>query len=269
MGAAEQVWYFQFQNMARTAGLVQAVSGRLGGVSEGHLRSLNIGLTVGDRREAVFANRRRLAMALAIPIERWVKPRMVHGSNCLVVGAAEADLGLGLVDKSSLEADALLTAEPEVYLFLTVADCVPVLLHDPVRGVVGLAHAGWKGTVAGVARKAVAKAQAVFGSRPADVLVGIGPSIGPCCYEVGAEVARAAARAFPGCKGLLHEKEGGRVHLDLWRANAYQLEEMGVPAANIEIAGLCTACRTDLFFSHRAEKGKTGRQGAIIGLRRS
>ncbi len=263
----EDVWLYRFANLARSPSLVQAVSGRMGGASRGHLSSLNLSLVVHDEQETVLANRRRLAEALAIPHERLLKSRQVHGADCLVVGRREIEQGLTGAGDSPLVADGLLTAERELYLFMTFADCVPVLLHDPVRGVVGLVHAGWKGTVAGIARRAVLAAQAAFGSRPADLLVGIGPSIGPCCYEVGEDVATAVRQALPAYRQVLREVAGGSVHLDLWRANACQLEEVGVPAANIEVAGLCSACRTDLLFSHRKEKGRTGRMGAVIGLR--
>ncbi|MDA8216176.1 MAG: peptidoglycan editing factor PgeF [Dehalococcoidales bacterium] len=263
----EAIRLYGFSHMAGIDGLVHAVSGRQGGVSERHFRSLNLSTAVPDRQEAVFENRRRLAVALGIDPERLLKPGQVHGTECLVVGRAEITAGLpGLAD-SPLVADGLLTAEPDLYLFMTFADCVPVLLCDPVRRVVGLVHAGWKGTVAGAARHALQTAAEVFGCRPQDVLVGVGPSIGPDQYEVGEDVAKAARRAFPRAKGLVDYRENGKAHLDLWRANAYQLEQLGVPGANIEISGLCTASHTDLFFSHRAEKGNTGRLGAVIGLR--
>jgi YfiH family protein len=149
---------------------------------------------------------------------------------------------------------------------MTFADCVPVLLHDPVKGWVGLVHAGWKGTVGGAARKAVQAARETFGSRPEDILAAIGPSIGPCCYEVGEDVVAAVHSGLPECADLLSARDGG-VHLDLWRANACQLAAVGVPAANVEVSGYCSSCRTDLFFSHRKERGKTGRMAAVIGLR--
>ncbi len=263
----EKVWLYRFPNLARSADLVQAVSGRLGGASRGHLSSLNLSLVVHDERETVLANRQRLAEALGIPHERLLKSRQVHGSDCLVVGRGEIENGLTGLTDSPLIADGMLTAERELFLFMTFADCVPVLLHDPVRGVVGLVHAGWKGTAAGIVRRAVLLAQEAFGCRPGDILAGIGPSIGPCCYEVGPDVASAVQRALPAHAEVSREVAGGSIHLDLWRANACQLEEVGVPAANVEIAGLCSACRTDLFFSHRKERGKTGRMGAVIGLR--
>ena len=260
------IWLHQFSNLAAVPGLVQAVSGRWGGGSVPPFATLNLSTAVQDRPEAVLANRRRLASALGLQAERLIRPRQVHGDACLVVGAADLAAGEGGPADSRLVADALLARDVGVFPFMTFADCVPVLFCDPLRRVVGLVHAGWKGTVAAAARQALQQAMARFGTEPADVLVGIGPSIGPCCYEVGPEVVAATRAAFPEGEGLLLEM-GGKVHLDLWRANAYQLQTAGVPAANIEVAGLCTACRTDLFFSHRAEKGRTGRMGAVIGWR--
>ena len=257
----------RFTNLASAPGLVQAVSGRLGGVSEGHFASLNLGLGSSDRREAVLENRRRLAAALDIPSNRFIRPYQVHGVDCLVVGREEVAAGLpGSADVAN-RVDCLLTAEPGIYLLMTFADCVPVLLFDRVRRVVGLVHAGWRGTLAGAPRRTLATMAERFGSRPEDVLVGIGPSIGPCHYEVGPEVVEATQRAFPGREDLLAARGGGKARLDLWRANAYQLQAAGVPEANVEVAGLCTVCRNDLLFSYRAGKGKTGFHGAVIGLR--
>jgi YfiH family protein len=148
---------------------------------------------------------------------------------------------------------------------LRFADCVPILFYDPVRGAVGLAHAGWRGTVACIARATVRRMVEAFGCRPADIRAGIGASIGPCCYEVGDEVVEAARAAFPNARHLLRRQDGGRWHFDLWAANCHQLALEGVK--EIEVSGFCTACRTNEWFSHRAEEGRTGRLGAVIGLR--
>jgi YfiH family protein len=161
--------------------------------------------------------------------------------------------------------DALVTDVPGVFLMLRFADCVPVLFHDPVRQAVGLAHAGWRGTVSHIARATVEKMVDAFGCSPADIRAGIGPSIGPCCYEVGPEVVSAAQKAFPDAPFVLQRGSGERWHFDLWAANHHQLAAAGV--TEIELSGLCTACRTDEWFSHRAEGGRTGRLAAVIGLR--
>jgi hypothetical protein len=163
------------------------------------------------------------------------------------------------------DTDALITAEQGIPLMLFFADCVPVLIFDPVGKAVAAVHAGWKGTVASIGQKAVLAMQERFGTRPEDCLAAIGPSIGPCCYEVDQPVVEALEQAFPWWEDLIIPR-GERWMLDLWEANRRQLEAIGVHKRNIEISGVCTSCNTELFYSHRAEKGKTGRFGAIISL---
>jgi hypothetical protein len=158
----------------------------------------------------------------------------------------------------------ILTRNPAVTLYMRFADCVPVLLYDPVRAAVAMAHAGWLGTVRGASRVAVEIMISQFGSRPGDILAAIGPSIGPDHYEVGQDVLDQVAAAFGDeAKGLV-ERRDGRSYLDLWASNRFQLQQAGVK--HVEVAGLCTACHTDDWFSHRAEVGRTGRFGALIAL---
>jgi YfiH family protein len=144
------------------------------------------------------------------------------------------------------------------------ADCVPILLHDPRRKVVGIAHAGWLGTVRLTAAAAVRAMAEHYGSRPEDIQAGIGPSIGPDHYEVGADVIAKVQESFGSDAAQLVQQRGRKQHFDLWQANRLQLEQAGV--RQIEVAGLCTACHLEDWFSHRAEKGKTGRFGALIAL---
>jgi YfiH family protein len=251
--------YYQFTHLLRHPDLAHGVFTRLGGYSQPPWDSLNTGHTVGDDLEAVRANHELIFEALGVHREDVVSPRQVHGTSVRVVDGR---------DKGQVcpETDALVTVTPGVVLMLRFADCVPVLLFDPIQGVVGLAHAGWRGTVAGMARSAVQAMVNDLGCLPADILAGVGPSIGPCCYEVGREVVDATRRAFADVDGLLMPRANGRWHLDLWAANRRQLADAGVQ--HIEVAGICTACHTDEWFSHRAERGKTGRMGALIGLRK-
>lgn len=249
--------YYQFDRFCED-GLVHGCFTRLGGVSQAPWQSLNTGHTVGDDLEHVRENHERICRALDIQRSDMVSPHQVHSATVRVVDERER----GQVCEQT---DALVTATPGVYLMLRFADCVPVLFYDPVRRVVGLAHAGWRGTVACIARATVRKMVDVFGCQPAEIRAGIGPSIGPCCYEVGDEVVDAVRDAFPDATQLLQLQESGRWHLDLWAANRYQLALEGL--ADVEVSGLCTACRTDEWFSHRAEQGRTGRLGAVIGLR--
>jgi YfiH family protein len=274
--------YYQFDGWAGRAHVAHGVFTRLGGRSQPPWHSLNTGHTVGDDLQAVEANHELICRALGCARGDLVSPHQVHGSRVRVVD--ERDKG-GVLS----ETDALITATPGVMLMLRFADCVPVLFYDPVRRAVGLAHAGWRGTVAGIARVTVQAMVDELGCRPPDILAGIGPAIGPCCYEVGRDVADAVGQAMPAARlpdaGHLLSAEadtrvegtaprrpdgrGGdadrRWHLDLWAANRLQLVQAGVPC--VDVAGLCTACHTDEWFSHRAERGRTGRLGALIGLR--
>jgi len=174
-------------------------------------------------------------------------------------------VGLGDRGRVIPATDALITDTPGVALMLRFADCLPVLLYDPVRGAIGLAHAGWKGTVEGIAAKTVSAMVEAYGSRPANIMAGLGPCIGPCCYQVGAEVIEAVKARFNHWPGLLRPQGDGSVHFDLCEANRCQLAELGVE--EVEVIQLCTACRTDELFSHRAEGGHTGRFAVILGMR--
>ena len=256
---AQDLVYYQFDRFAQNGHeLAHGCFTRLGGVSRPPWQSLNTGHTVGDDREHVRENHERICSALGIHLADVVSPQQVHSAVVRVVDGGDR----GQVCKQT---DALVTDMPGVYLMLRFADCVPVLLYDPVRRVVGLAHAGWRGTVKCIARATVQRMVEAFGCRPADISAGIGASIGPCCYEVGDEVVDAAREAFPDAPYLLQRQMRGRWHFDLWTANQVQLAQMGL--TSIEVSGLCTACQTNEWFSHRAEKGRTGRLGVVIGLR--
>jgi YfiH family protein len=263
--------YYQFDGWAGCADVAHGVFTRLGGYSRAPWESLNTGHTVGDDLQAVEANHALICRALGCARGDLVSPHQVHGSRVRVVD--ERDKG-GVLPQT----DALITATPGVMLMLRFADCVPVLFYDPVRRAVGLAHAGWRGTVAGIARVTVQAMVDELGCQPADILTGIGPAIGPCCYEVGRDVADAVrqamsdegqflrAQAEPGASAGDNGDAERHWQLDLWAANRAQLVQTGVPY--VEVAGLCTACHTEEWFSHRAERGRTGRLGALIGLRR-
>ena len=162
------------------------------------------------------------------------------------------------------QADIIFTDRPAVTLYMRFADCVPVLLHDARKQVVGIAHAGWLGTVRAVSSAAVKAMMQRYGSRPDDIQAAIGPSIGADHYEVGPNVLAQVEQTFGADAEKLIEIRGGKSYLDLWAANRLQLEQSGV--TQIEVAGLCTACHLEDWYSHRAEKGKTGRFGALIAL---
>ncbi len=255
---AGEIHYYQFAAF-EDADLAHGVFARRGGVSAGPYASLNLSVSTGDAPENVRENRLRAFHALERDPHSVADLWLVHSADVVVAdeprGARES---LG-------RADALVTDRPNVTLFLRFADCVPILLYDPRRPAVGIVHAGWKGTLAKIAAAAVRVMTERYSSRPEDICAGIGPSIGPCHYEIGPEVTAGTRAAFGEAAGELLTRTNGHHHLDLWAANAHALREVGVE--RIEQSGLCTACRTGEFFSHRAEKGKTGRFGALIGLR--
>ncbi len=248
--------YFTFETLGEN--IVQAIFTRQGGVSRVPYESLNVGGTVGDEVECVRENRLRIFAALDRRAESAFDAWQVHGTKVVIADAPRPP------DVPHEQADAILTDQPSVTLFMRFADCVPIFLQDPVRQVVGLVHAGWKGTVLGTVRIAIRAMHDHYGTDPADLLAAIGPSIGPDHYEVGPEVVAQVEQAFGAdSPGLLSSNHHGQ-HFDLWAANRLWLEREGI--RQIEVAGVCTACHTDDWFSHRAEHGRTGRFGAILAL---
>lgn len=247
------------------AGVTTFVTTRAGGVSSPPYEALNIGFGVGDDAEAVAENRRRAAEAVGVPLQLWVLAEQVHGANVAVVSADQA--GAGTLDPSVAVAgsDALISTAP-VCLVVRVADCVPLLYWDPARRAIGAAHAGWRGTVAGIAAATVSAMAEAFGTRVEDLWVGLGPSICGDCYEVSGEVAEAVCRATPGGEAAQDEALARR-RVDLAEANRRQLVQAGVSAASIELSGLCTRCEQGRFFSARAAGGPTGR--FAVGIARA
>jgi polyphenol oxidase len=235
--------------------IAHGVTTRAGGVSVGPYASLNLGMSVGDDPEAVAENKKRLANALGYEADALVTTPQVHGNTVLRVDADSAPTAL------QFRADILVTDQPGFVLMQRYADCVPILLWHPA-GVVGVAHAGWRGTALNVAGTAADAVGELAGST-AGICAGIGPSIGPCCFEVGDEVVAT----FPGHPDTATTGPRGRPHLDLWEINRRQLVAAGIPEQQIEQSGVCTRCQAETYFSHRALGYPAGRFGAAIGLR--
>ena len=249
--------YYSFESLSGE--VTQGIFTRRGGVSSAPWDSLNVGSTVGDDAAHVRENRARLFAALDRPAASIFDAWLVHSDDVL---SADSPRG---ADEPPMKADIILTDKPSVSLFLRFADCVPIFFHDPQRRVVGLAHAGWLGTVRGAARAAIEKMRSRYGCNAADIRACIGPSIGPDHYEIGADVEARVRQAFGNQAEHLLAWRDGVTYFDLWKANRIQLQAMGV--REIEVSGVCTACGLDDWFSHRAERGKTGRFGALIALR--
>jgi len=248
------ILYYQFDAL----NVRHAVFSRHGGVSAEPWASLNVGGTVGDNIEHVRRNRLLSFETLGCKPDSMFDVWQVHSTDAVYAESPHPD------KFEYQKADIILTDNPEVTLFMRFADCVPILVHDLVKQVIGVSHAGWLGTVRDVAGATLNSMRERYGSNPADVVAAIGPSIGPDHYEVGDDVIQQATQLFDKDSGLVLLPMDKRIHFDLWKANHLLLQRAGV--RQIELAGICTACHTEDWFSHRAEKGKTGRFGALISL---
>lgn len=271
--------------------LIHGFSTRLGGFSRVYGKgALNLGFTKNDSKAAVERNRATFLRELgadhgrgkALSLWPLVTLRQIHSDIIRFVDSPV---------ESQLVGDGLITATPGLLLAIQTADCLPILLVDPKRRAVGAFHAGWRGTIKRIVEKGVGEMHRCFGSRPADLKAVIGPGIHGCCYEVGAEVREKFESQFAYAATLFREVEESdpvrekypmlfltarapghsilpkKIFLDLVEANRQQLLAVGVPAKSIEASPLCTNCRTDLLFSYRAEKGRTGRMMGAVGIR--
>ena len=268
---------YEFKSLRSQRRLAHGIFTRHGGVSSSPWDSLNLSTATGDSRDHIDENYRRLYGALGHSPATAVISQQVHGSRVAVVAGEQRGQRLDACD-------GLVTDEQGIVLLQRHADCVPILVYDPKRPAVGVAHAGWRGTLAGLAGELVRAMREAFGSRPSDLIAAIGPSIGPCCYDVGAEVQRgfiarhadagqwlpsdgrtpAFGTAARNIGIIAPAGDDGRVRLDLWEANRAMLAAAGV--REIEVAGICTACNVGEFYSARAENRRNGCFGAVIAL---
>lgn len=222
---------------------------RRGGTSAPPFARLNLGSAVGDEGAAVEANWRALREATGL---EFARVRQVHGDRVVVAHEPSPPIE---------EADAVLSTTAGLAASVAVADCVPVLIGDPRSGAVVAVHAGWRGTLARIAARAVEALRREVGAHACDLLAAVGPAIGPCCYEVSPDLAQVF-RADLGAR--VAEPRGGGSRVDLWLANELVLRQAGLCRERIEVLGRCTACDPDAFFSHRRERGRTGRQVGFI-----
>lgn len=248
--------FYQFNQWAN---LRHGIFTRKGGASAAPWASLNMGGNVGDSADAVRDNHNRMYTSLGLNGECACSVWQVHSADTVIAdNPVRGRRWLAL-------ADGLVTDRLDTPLTMRFADCTPLLFHDPVQGVIGIAHAGWRGTVQGVGANTVKTMVQAYGCKPANIQTGIGPSIGPEHFQVGEEVVEAVYQYFGTLDGLVQrDPADGTAYLDLWTANRLDLQRAGVE--QIETAELCTIVHNDEFFSHRAEKGRTGRFGAVLCL---
>ncbi len=233
---------------------------RLGGVSQGVLSSLNLGCHRGDQPGNVEKNYQIIADTLGFSMENLVLTSQIHSD--IVRCVTKADAGKGVDHRNYPQCDGLVTNDPGVALMVFTADCTPILFYDPVTGAVGAAHAGWRGTAAGIAARTVEAMTAAFGSRPRDIRAAIGPNIGQCCFETDRDVPDAMLQALGREAEPFIRESGEKFHVDLKGLNALWLCRSGVE--KIEVSDDCTACQPERFWSHRVTRGERGSQGAII-----
>lgn len=256
-----------------TAGHISAAGGvahgfatRLGGVSTGPCGELNLGLSRKDSPEAVRENYRRFCAALGADVERLVMTHQVHKDEVRV--AQRSDVLPDLLDPIPYEADGLVTNQPGLCLTIYYADCIPVLLYDPVKKAIGAVHSGWRGTALAIVPKAIEKMGRLYGSRPEDILAAIGPGIGPCCFETHDDVPTAMATQLgPGVMDYVKPlPEAGKFSVDLKGILSWQMTSAGVAPHHLEVLSLCTGCHPELYWSHRKMGDQRGNQAAMIQL---
>jgi YfiH family protein len=248
--------YYRFEIFSKEVN--HAVFTRRGGVSPVPWQSLNLGGSVGDEPSRVAENRVRVFNSMGCDPASIHDVWLIHGTDIIYADAPRP------LDAPCPRADIIFTNKPEVSLFMRFGDCVPILLHDPKKKVIGIAHAGWLGTIRGVVGAAIKGMQSYYGSDPKNIVAGIGPSIGVDHYEVGTDVISQFQQKYGQDTDKVLQTRNGSTYLDLWASNAIQLKNAGVE--QVQVSGVCTACHLDDWFSHRAEKGKTGRFGALMSL---
>ncbi len=243
------------------AGFICGFSRRSGGASRGKIEGFNFGFRVGDDPENVLKNYRLLADDLSFDLSRAVCARQTHTSNIRIVTSADCGKGIFQVDSDIRDIDGLITNEKGIALIIFTADCVPLLFCDPVKGVAAASHAGWRGTAQNIGGRTVRLMAEKFGSDPRDIIAAIGPSIGPCCFEVDRGTAENFAERYR------IPKPNDKFHVDLWAANRDMIAAEGVPTENIYISEECTICNSDKYYSYRTHKEHTGRQIAVIAIK--
>lgn len=261
-----EVCYLTFPKFDAAGGVKQAFSTRMGGVSKGNCTTMSFGFSLGDNKDDVLENYRIFCEAFGTDCQNAVLSQQTHTANLRVVTAEDKGKGI-FRERDYSDIDGLVTNEPSLVLVTQYADCTPLAFYDPVKRVVATSHAGWRGTVQEIAARTVELMCQRFGSDPADILCGIGPNIGGCCYEVDDPVINEINKLSYLDKAACYTvKGGGKYMLDLKEVNRQILVHSGILPENIDVSDLCTCCNPDVFHSHRATGGKRGTLALMIAL---
>lgn len=262
------VEYIQFNKLAKENKIIHGFSTRLGGLSEGHLSSMNLSYNRGDDAEKVTKNHHLFASAVGYNYKDLVFTDQVH--DCLIYDVKEKDKGKGVMRESDIKnIDGLITNTRNIPLIAFFADCVPLFFFDPVKNVIGIAHSGWKGTVLKIGSKMIMRMIEDYNCRPKEIICAIGPSICQSCYEVDLDVANQFKSAYSDkqYKQMVINIENNKVILDLHKANVFNLTDSGVLIKNIDVTDLCTCCNHEFLFSHRKTNGLRGNLAGVIMLK--
>ena len=248
----------QFNNLSEYGDIIHFSTTRAGGISSYKLESLNLGYTVNDNPKNVTQNLNSLAKSLGFGKNQMVSPKQTHSKN------------IGIVNSSKdlfPDTDALITNKSGICIFIRTADCVPILLYDPIQNALAVIHSGWKSTIQEISKHTIELMHKEFGTKPENLIAGIGPSIGPDVYEVGIEVAELFHKQFSVNHIVNPIVNSDKFLLNLWEVNKHILIESGIPESQIEIAEICTYTNPQLFYSARRDGVKTGRLATGILLK--
>ena len=260
------VKYISFQPLDQR-GIINAFTTRVGGKSLPPYQTLNMGLHTGDESEHVIANRKLFLDGQGLNLNNVVAAKQIHSTNLEAVDDSYRGKGAWKWESAIENTDGLVTRSKNVILMAFYADCVPVYIFDSQKEVVALVHAGWKGTLGKIAVVTLEKMKSCYETKFSQCLVVIGPAIGPCCYEVDANLVDKFHNAGLDMDKLVTINHSGHYLLNLWEANKQVVVQSGVPEDNVFVSGLCTKCNNELFFSYRADRGITGRMAAIIAMK--
>ncbi len=261
----DNVLFYTFETFSKTGMVKHCFSTRKGGVSSGVFSEMNLGFHRGDCSEHIIQNFEILTSAIQSQAENVVFANQIHQDNVYIVSQKDKEKVFHESERIK-DTDAFITNEQNVLLTTYHADCVPIYLVDPVKKAIGLAHAGWRGTALQIGKKTALAMKNVYGCAVEDILVGIGPSIGGCCFEVDLPVVTEFKNLVPFCEKYISDCQNGKYKINLWGINQQSLEEVGIKTSNIEVAEICTMCDTELFFSHRAMGGERGSLVAMLEL---
>lgn len=251
---------YQAKNLLLYKDIKHIFTTRFGGVSEGYYGSLNLAKNVGDKIDNVNKNRKVVMDILNLGNLSLFTTNQIHSNRVIIIEEKDRNKG------RQFFADALLTSRRNLPLTMFFADCIPIFIFDPENLVIGLVHAGWRGTLSGIVKATIKKLKESYKSNPKLIEVAIGPGIQDCCYEVGKDMELLVSTNFPQFNNKVLFRRNSHLYLSLSLLNYYQIKEFGIPDVHIAKADVCTFCKQEDFFSYRRDKGSTGRMMALIVL---